>query len=97
MPNYGSKYKEMIMSEKTRKDILFTNKYFYDSLLKDFPNLTKTELLVLSYISLAIDAKEIARIQNVSIDAIRKMRYRIRKKMNLEPEESLENFIIKYQ
>lgn len=92
-----SKYKEMIMSEKTRKDILFTNKEFYDSLLKDFPNLTKTELLVLSYISLAIDAKEIARIQNVSIDAIRKMRYRIRKKMNLEPEESLENFIIKYQ
>jgi DNA-binding CsgD family transcriptional regulator len=43
-----------------------------------------------------LSTKEIADVQYVSIDAIRKSRYRIRKKLNLDSKESLEKFILKF-
>jgi len=92
-----SKYKNLLKDVKTKSDTALINKEFYENLLKDYPNLSKTELKILSYMGIGFDTKEIANIQNVSIDAIRKTRYRIRKKIGLKPEKSLEKFIIKYQ
>ncbi|HIP47434.1 MAG TPA: hypothetical protein EYG92_00495 [Lutibacter sp.] len=92
-----AKYEQLLISEKLRKDMMHVNKDFYNSLLVDFPSLSNTELKVISFLGVGLETKEIAIIQNVSVDAIRKTRYRIRKKIGLKPEESLEKFIIKYQ
>ncbi len=69
---------------------------FFNIMLHDFPNLTQTELKILAYIRINLSTKEIADIQNVSLDAIRKTRYRIRKKLELKPKQSLEKFILQY-
>lgn len=92
-----SKHKELIVDAELKSDIALINKDFYGALLKDFPSLTKTELKVLSLITTGLETKEIANIQNVSVDAIRKTRYRIRKKIGLKSDESLENFLLKHQ
>jgi len=73
-----------------------THKKFFIELLNLFPNLTTNELKILAYFRVGLNSKEIASIQNVTIEAIRKSRYRIRKKLNLESDESLEIFLLKF-
>jgi len=69
---------------------------FFVQLLKDYPNLSKTEIKVLAFMRVGLSTKEIAETQYVSLDAVRKTRYRIRKKLCLEKNESLEKFVLQY-
>lgn len=89
-------YQQSLLSEQFRKDMNQINQEFYAKVLADFPTLSNTELKVLSYLGVGLDTKEIATIQKVSVDAIRKTRYRIRKKIGLQPKDSLEKFSAKY-
>lgn len=66
---------------------------FYKELKKRFPDLSKTELRICSMIRLKIDSRQIANLQNISAVSVNKSRYRIRKKMNLDREVSLDAFI----
>jgi len=87
---------ELDTEEDVQKKIVNTHKDFFNKLLVDFPKLTQTELKILAYIRVNMNTKDIAQVQNVSIDAVRKMRYRIRKKLELTPKQSLEKFILQY-
>jgi len=87
---------ELDKNENLSSRVNDTHKNFFINLVKDFPTLTKTELKILSFYRIGLSTNEIAGIQFVSIDAIRKTRHRIRKKLNLDPQESLEKFIFKY-
>lgn len=87
---------ELDNEENIQQKVLETHKVFFNKMLNDFPELTQTELTVLAYIRININTKEIANIQKVSLDAIRKTRHRIRKKLKLEPKQSLEKFILQY-
>ncbi|HHB51756.1 MAG TPA: hypothetical protein ENK75_01735 [Saprospiraceae bacterium] len=87
---------ELDQAEDVQHKLVNTHKDFFNKLLKDFPELSKTELKILAYLSIGLSTKEIADVQYVSIEAIRKSRYRIRKKLNLEAKDSLENFILQY-
>ncbi len=69
---------------------------FYANLMQKHPELTKTELKFCAYLRIRLSGNQIANIMNVTHEAIRKTRYRIRKKMNLESDESLENYISKF-
>jgi DNA-binding CsgD family transcriptional regulator len=83
-------------NEEIQQKIVNTHKGFFTKLINDYPDLSKTEIKVLAYMRVGLETKEIAEAQFVSIDAIRKARYRIRKKLNLDSKESLEKFILKY-
>lgn len=73
-----------------------TQKKFFTELLKMYPDLSNNELKILAYLRVGLSSKEIAEIQNVTIEAVRKTRYRVRKKLNLESDDSLEQFLIKF-
>ena len=88
--------KDLDNNEEIQQKIVNTHKGFFTKLINEYPALTKTELKVLVYIRIGLETKEIADTQFVSIDAIRKTRHRIRKKLNLETKESLDKFILKY-
>lgn len=90
------KSEDLDKEEGIQQKVVNMNKDFFRKLLKEFPSLTQTELKILAYIRVNMDTKEIATIQNVSVDAIRKTRYRIRKKLELEPKQSLEKYILQY-
>lgn len=69
------------------------HKDFFDKLYVKHPGLTKSELRFCSYLRIQLSSSQISFALNVSNEAIRKTRYRIRKKMNLLPENSLEDYI----
>lgn len=58
-----------------------------------YPTLTNNEMKFISLIKMNLSSKEIASILNVSSEGIKKARYRLRKKLNLDPVDSLEALI----
>ncbi len=61
---------------------------------KQFPNITSNDLRLMRLMKMNLSSKEIANILSISPDGIKKSRQRLRKKMNLEPSDSLEKVII---
>jgi len=66
---------------------------FFDKLLASHPDLTKTEQKFCAYLRIHMNSAQIASALNVSKEAIRKNRYRIRKKLGLKTSDSLEAYI----
>lgn len=79
--------------EEFDKRFVDVNKGFYESLKSRFPELTPTELKHCALIKLNFSAKEMAQLLNISINGVNTSRYRIRKKLGLEREDNLANFI----
>ncbi|WP_350286943.1 LuxR C-terminal-related transcriptional regulator [uncultured Croceitalea sp.] len=68
---------------------------FFRKLNTDFPELTSRELNVLALVYMRLTSKDIASISGISLEAVEKSRYRIRKKMNISKGESLYKELIK--
>lgn len=68
-------------------------KSFFHKLESHFPNLTKSEKKLASLLVLDLSTKDIASIFNISFDGVKKSRYRRRKKLNLETDEDLPQFL----
>jgi len=66
---------------------------FFDTLRSEHPELTKSELRFCAYLKLNLDRAQVANIHNITTEAIRKTRYRVRKKLGLSPDVSLEDYI----
>lgn len=69
---------------------------FFKSLLEKHTDLNTNELRFCAYLRLNLDAKEIARILNISVNAIEKRRYRLRKKLSLESTDSLFEYLNRF-
>ncbi|MDH7448122.1 tetratricopeptide repeat protein [Aquimarina sp. 2201CG14-23] len=69
------------------------NKDFDQKLQKSYPELTKGERELCALLRLNLSIKEIMTIRNVSVDSVKSMRRRIRKKMNVPEGKELEQFI----
>jgi DNA-binding CsgD family transcriptional regulator len=68
---------------------------FFEELKAFFPDLTPKELQLCAFIKMNLGNKEIALIQNITVRGVETARYRIRKKLNLKPEEDLVDFFLK--
>ena len=66
---------------------------FFHGLNEKFPKLTQLELKHCAYLKMNISSKEIARILNVAPRSVQMSHYRMKKKLNLSPEDSLSDFI----
>ncbi|WP_345191357.1 hypothetical protein [Algibacter agarivorans] len=71
------------------------NKSFYDQLLKQYPELTPTDLKHCALVKLNFDSKEMSHLLGISVNSVHMARSRIRKKMNLKREDNLSNFLNK--
>ncbi|MBU3010104.1 tetratricopeptide repeat protein [Polaribacter vadi] len=76
-----------------KKKIGSVNDGFDSLLINAYKDLTKTEREVCALLRLNLSIKEIASIRNSNSDAIKAIRYRIRKKMNVPKDQKLERFI----
>ena len=65
-------------------------------LRNNYPDLTEAEQRLFLLMLLKMDTKEIATILGISIDSVRKSRYRLKKKLLLESEDNLEDFITSF-
>lgn len=67
--------------------------HFFNNLKENFPGLTEHELRFCAYLKISLQTKEIARLLNISPNAVRTFRYRLKKKFGLNPETSIEEFL----
>jgi len=66
---------------------------FLARLVSKHPDLTKNELRLCALMKLNLSRKETANILHISVSGVEKQRYRLRKKLNLEPSQKMENYI----
>jgi DNA-binding CsgD family transcriptional regulator len=104
----SNKAKIRQLQRKIDRDIS-NEKYFkvfdsyFDDVHQDFlkrlkekhPELSPKELRLCAYIRMNISSKEIASLLNISIRGVEVSRYRLRKKMGLERETNLTEYILK--
>ncbi|RNC83634.1 MAG: hypothetical protein ED557_07560 [Balneola sp.] len=62
---------------------------FFDNLKNQFPDLTEKDKRLAALIRLKLSAKEIAGILNIEPKSVEQSRYRLRKKLELDPKEDL--------
>ncbi len=70
------------------------NNGFLNKLKSAYPNLTNTDLKVCAYLQLKLSTKEIAQLMNISVRGVEISRYRLRKKLQLSTDQSLNNFLL---
>jgi hypothetical protein len=69
------------------------NNDFLTKLKSRFPTLTNTDLKLCAYLQLKLSSKEIAQLMNISVRGVEVSRYRLRKKLELPTEQTLNDFL----
>ncbi len=70
------------------------DKDFLKNIKHRHPELTPNDLRLCAYLRLNLSSKEIAPLLNISVRSVEVKRYRLRKKMDLEHDQSLTNYIL---
>ena len=66
---------------------------FFNQLKVNHPKLTHKDLKICAYIKMNLLTKEIAPLMNVSIRGLETHRYRLKRKLNLENDKSLNDYL----
>ena len=69
------------------------NNDFLNKLKSRFPKLSNTDLKVCAYLQLNLSSKEIAQLMNISVRGVEISRYRLRKKLQIPTEQSMNDFL----
>ncbi|ULC58565.1 tetratricopeptide repeat protein [Flaviramulus sp. BrNp1-15] len=69
------------------------HKDFNSNVKQQFPNVTPNELRLMALLKMNLSSKEIANILNISHEGIKKARYRLRKKLGITTEDSLQDLV----
>jgi DNA-binding CsgD family transcriptional regulator len=72
----------------------YSNSTFYSNIRKQHPGLTEDELRLATLIRLNLSSEELLQVFNISMSSLMTKRYRMRKKLNLPKESSLEEYIM---
>ncbi|TRO67584.1 histidine kinase [Christiangramia sabulilitoris] len=70
------------------------DKDFFQNIKQKHPELTSNDLKLCAYLRLNLSSKEIAPLLNISVKSVEIKRYRLRKKMNLDREINLTDYIL---
>lgn len=66
---------------------------FVESLSNGYPDLRTADIKLCCYLKMSMNTKEVAKVTGLSVRAVENKRYRLRKKLNLNTEISLDSFI----
>ena len=69
---------------------------FLHNIKRAYPELTPGDLKICAYLKMNLSSKEIAQLLNISLKGVEIGRYRLRKKLGLQQEVNLTNFINKF-
>ncbi|MEG1617546.1 MAG: triple tyrosine motif-containing protein [Bacteroidales bacterium] len=72
-----------------------THEHFFKNVQESYPSLTAAELKLCACLKLNLTTKDIASLLNISIRGVEAGRYRLRKKMNLNTAENLNEYFMK--
>ena len=69
---------------------------FFAMIKTDYPGLNKNELRSLSYIKMGLTDKEVSRLLGINTASFQKAKYRMKKKINLPKDLSIEDMLDRY-
>lgn len=94
--NRKLKFEEQIDNnwDQFTKSFTETNQAFFKTLTSKHPDITKSELRLAALIQMNLSSKEVATVLNISDEGVKKSRYRLRKKLQLETDEGLESHLL---
>jgi tetratricopeptide (TPR) repeat protein/DNA-binding CsgD family transcriptional regulator len=69
------------------------HKLFFRRLKAKCPGVTQHDMQLCAYVKLNLNTKEIARLMNITPESVNTHRYRLRKKLALSAEETLDDFV----
>lgn len=72
------------------------DKHFLDKIKESHPDLSPNDLRFCAYLRLNLSSKEIAPLLNISIKSVETKRYRLRKKLGLEHDSGLVDYILNF-
>lgn len=67
---------------------------FFKRLLEMYPELTQSDLKLCAFLRMNLSSKEIAPLLNIEVRSVEVRRYRLRKRMHLNTDENLVEFIL---
>ena len=67
---------------------------FNNKVMTNYPSVSNNDLRLMSLLKMNLSSKEIANILNISIEGVKKARYRLRKKLSLSTEDSLQELVL---
>ncbi|MFW6044012.1 MAG: triple tyrosine motif-containing protein, partial [Marinilabiliaceae bacterium] len=70
---------------------------FLQTLKNEYPDLTPSDLRLCAFLRINLTSKEIAPLMGISVRGVENHRYRIRKKLELDPDTDLTEFILTWQ
>lgn len=73
------------------------NKNFYTRLKQAYPDISPNDLKICALIKMNLSIKEMSGILNISPDSVKTARYRLRKKLQLNSQDNLTDFILHLQ
>jgi len=76
------------------KNLVKSHEEFVNRLSKKYPTLTSKDIKLCIYLKMNLSSKEIAPLMNISYRGVELHRYRLRKKLDINQEESLTRFMI---
>lgn len=76
------------------KEFSSVHQEFLNRLRERYGKFTKGEMRLISLLRMNMNSKDIASILGVSDQGVKKARYRLRKKMNLEPNDDIQGIIV---
>ena len=76
-----------------KQNIEQVNFEFIKKLRQLHPELTKTDVEICSLIRIGLSRKEVANLRNTSLEAVKTSRFRLKKKLKLTAEQSLDAYI----
>ena len=82
--------------ELFEKNFTQVHESFLKKLKQDYPELTPGDLKLAAYLKMNLSSKEIAPLLNISIRGVENKRYRLRSKLNLQPQDNLIEFMMRY-
>ncbi|PKP15635.1 MAG: histidine kinase, partial [Bacteroidetes bacterium HGW-Bacteroidetes-23] len=80
--------------ENFEKNLIQSHEEFVQKLTNTYPELTSKDIKLSIYLRMNLSSKEIAPLMNISYRGVELHRYRLRKKIQLNSEESLSRFMI---
>ncbi|RIJ34475.1 triple tyrosine motif-containing protein [Pontibacter oryzae] len=71
-----------------------TNANYFKKLKEDYPELTPNDLKLCAYLRMNMCSKEIASLLNITVRGVELRRYRLRKKLNMDHDKNLVEFVM---
>ena len=74
-------------------ELLKGNYAFQEKLKSEYPDLTRYNIRLCTYLKAGLSTKEIASLLNITPDSVKKAKHRLRKKLNMSPNHNWSTYL----